>query len=58
MGFSCLPFVMSFSLLLVLLLLYPECGSFFFCWMGFSLVSFLVVIAWVRGRLTSVSPGN
>ncbi len=58
MGFSWLPSVMSFSLWLVLLSLYPECGLFSFCWMGFSLVSFLVVIAWVRGRPTLVSPGN
>jgi hypothetical protein len=40
MGSFCLPSVMNFSLWLVLLLLYLECGSSFFCWMGFSMVSF------------------
>jgi hypothetical protein len=45
MGFSCLPFVMSFSLWLVLLLLYPECGLLSFWWMGSFLVSFLAVIS-------------
>jgi hypothetical protein len=40
MGSFCLPFVMNFSLLLVLLLLYLECGSSSFCWMGFSMVFF------------------
>jgi hypothetical protein len=46
MGFFCLPFVTGFFQWLVLqLLTYPECGLLSFCWMGFSLVSFLVVIA-------------
>ncbi len=56
-GFSCLLFAISFFLWLVSWLrAYPECGLLSFWWMGSSLVSFLVVTSWVRGRLTSVSP--
>jgi hypothetical protein len=50
-GFFCSPFAISFFLWMILWLwAYPGCGLLSFWWMGSSLVSFLVVISWVRGR--------
>jgi hypothetical protein len=46
MGFFCSLFAISFFLWLVSWLwAYLECGLLSFCWMGSSLVFFLVVIA-------------